>query len=135
MAMPTDAVGAAPKIPATSASGYDSEAAAIAVEQRGCDPCMATGRQRHSPPEAEVPELPTTAKERMAAQVRTPEGRAWYARRKVIVEPVFGQSKEARGFRRFLLRGLAKIRGEWRWVCLTHNLLKIWRHTCALSTL
>ena len=135
MAMPTDAVGAAPKIPATSASGYDSEAAAIAVEQRGCDPCMATGRQRHSPPEAEVPELPTTAKERMAAQVRTPEGRAWYARRTVIVEPGFGQSKAARGFRRFLLRGLAKIRGEWRWVCLTHNLLKIWRHTCALSTL
>ena len=134
MAMPTDAVGAAPKIPATSASGYDSEAAAIAVEQRGCDPCMATGRQRHSPPEAEVPELPTTAKERMAAKVRTPEGRALYARRKVIVEPVFGQIKEARGFRRFLLRGLAKIRGEWCLVCLTHNLLKIWRYTYAPIT-
>jgi hypothetical protein len=51
-----------------------------------------------------------------------------YYRRKVIVEPVFGQSKEARGFRRFLLRGLQNIRGEWRLVCLTHNLLKIWRH-------
>ena len=95
---------------------------------------MATGRQRHSPPEAEVPELPTTAKERMAAKVRTPAGRALYARRKVIVEPVFGQIKEARGFRRFLLRGLAKIRGEWRLVCLTHNLLKIWRHAGALLT-
>jgi len=135
IAMPTDAVGAAQKIPATYDSGYYSEAAAIAVEQRGFDPCMATGRQRHSTPEAEVPELPTTAKERMAAKVRTPEGRALYARRKVIVEPVFGQIKEARGFRRFLLRGLAKIRGEWRLVCLTHNLLKIWRHMCALSTL
>jgi Transposase DDE domain len=64
----------------------------------------------------------------MAAQVRTPEGKALYARRKVIVEPVFGQIKEARGFRRFLLRGLATIRGEWRLVCLTHNLLKIWRY-------
>jgi transposase len=135
LAMPPDAVGAAQKIPATYDSGYYSEAAAIAVEQRGVDPCMATGRQRHSTPEAEVPELPTTAKERMAAKVRTPEGRAWYARRKVIVEPVFGQSKEARGFRRFRLRGLAKIRGEWRLVCLTQNLLKIWRHTCVLSTL
>jgi len=51
-----------------------------------------------------------------------------YARRKTIVEPVFGQIKEARGFRRFLLRGLTKVRGEWRLVCLTHNLLKIWRY-------
>ena len=67
----------------------------------------------------------------MAAKVRTPEGRALYARRKVIVEPVFGQIKGARGFRRFLLRGLAKVRGEWRLVCLTHNLLKIWRYRCA----
>ena len=47
-----------------------------------------------------------------------------YARRKVIVEPVFGQIKEARGFRRFLLRGLQKIRGEWCLVCLTHNVLR-----------
>jgi hypothetical protein len=52
----------------------------------------------------------------------------------VIVEPVFGQSKEARGFRRFLLRGVAKIRGEGRLVWVTHNLLKIWRHECAPIT-
>ena len=76
----------------------------------------------------------TTAKERMAAKVRTPEGKAFYARRKVIVEPVFGQIKEARGFRRFLLRGLAKLRGEWRLVCLTHHLLKLWRYGSAPST-
>ncbi len=69
----------------------------------------------------------------MAAQVRTPAGKALYARRKVIVEPVCGQSKAARGFRRFLLRGLENIRGEWRLVCLTHNLLKIWRYGCVLS--
>jgi transposase len=125
---PKDATGAAQKIPATYDSGYYSEAAAAAVELLGFDPYIATGRQRHHVPETEVAETPTTAKERMAAKVRTPEGRAVYARRKVIVEPVFGQIKEARGFRRFLLRGLAKIRGEWRLVCLTHNLLKIWRH-------
>jgi hypothetical protein len=100
----------------------------------GFDPSMATGRQRHHALEAEVSALPTTAKERMAAKVRTPPGRALYARRKVIVEPVLGQSKEARGFRRFLLRGLQKIRGAWRVVCLTHNLLKIWRHACAPIT-
>ena len=61
------------------------------------------------------------------------EGKALYARRKVIVEPVFGQIKEARGFRRFLLRGLEKIRGDWRLVCLTHNLLKVWRYGSAQS--
>ena len=94
---------------------------------------MATGRQRHHGSEAEVSAPPATAQERMAAKVRTPEGKALYARRKVIVEPVFGQIKEARGFRRFLLRGLENIRGEWRLVCLTHNLLKIWRYGRVLS--
>ena len=131
---PTDATGAVQKIPATYDSGYDSEAAAMAVEQGGFEPYMATGRQRHHAPEPEVPEPPVTATDRMAAKVQTPEGCALYARRKVIVEPVFGQIKEARGFRRFLLRGLDNIRGEWRLVCLTHNLLKLWRYACAPIT-
>jgi len=131
---PQDATGAAQKIPGTYDSGYYSEMAAAAVEQLGFDPYMATGRQRHHVLEAAVAEVPTTAKERMAAKVRTAVGRALYARRKVIVEPVFGQIKEARGFRRFLLRGLAKIRGEWRLVCVPHNLLKLWRHTYAPIT-
>jgi transposase len=133
MERPKDAAGVVQKIPATYDSGYYSEAAAEAVELVGCDPYMATGRQRHHASEAEVAEPPTTAKERMAAKVRTAAGRALYARRKVIVEPVFGQIKEARGFRRFLLRGLANIRGEWCLVCLTHNLLKLWRYACAPS--
>jgi transposase len=131
---PKDPSGARQKIPATYDSGYYSAAAAEAVEQLGFEPYMALGRHRHHAPEAEVHEPPTTAKERMAAKVRTSEGRALYARRKVIVEPVFGQIKEARGFRRFLLRGLANLRGEWRLICLTHNLLKMWRYTCAPIT-
>ena len=84
-------------------------------------------------PQAEAPEMPSTVQERMAAKVRTPAGKALYAKRKVIEEPVFGHIKEARGFRRFLLRGLAAIRGEWRLVCLTHNLLKLWRYGRVLS--
>ena len=92
---------------------------------------MATGRQKHHAPEAEASDAPATAQERMAAKVRTPDGKALDARRKVIGEPVFGQIKEVRGFRRFLLRGLEKIRGEWRLVCLTHNLLKVWRYGSA----
>ena len=131
---PKDEAGAAQAIPATLDNGYYSEAAVEALEALGFDPYIATGRQRHHVPQAEAPETAATAKERMAAQVRTPEGKALYARRKVIVEPVFGQIKEARGFRRFLLRGLENIRGEWRLVCLTHNLLKIWRYGYGLST-
>ena len=87
---PQDAAGGIEKIPGPYDSGYYSEAAADAVEQLGFDPYMATSRQRHHAPAAEVRTAPTTAKERMAAQGRTPEGRALYARRKVIVEPVFG---------------------------------------------
>ena len=92
---------------------------------------MATGRQKHHAPEAKASDAPATAQERRAAKVRTPDGKAFDARRKVIVEPVCGPIKEVRGFRRFLLRGLAKIRGEWRLVCLTHNLLKVWRYGSA----
>jgi transposase len=125
---PKDESGAAQSIPATLDNGYYSEAAVAALETLGFDPYIATGRQRHHVPQAEAPAPPATVQERMAAKVRTPAGKALYARRKVIVEPVFGQIKEARGFRRFLLRGVAIIRGEWRLVCLTHNLLKLWRY-------
>jgi transposase len=131
IALPQDEAGTAHAIPATLDNGYYSEAAAQALEELGFDPYRATGRQKHHAPEAAASHAPATAKERMAAKVRTPDGQAFYARRKVIVEPVFGQIKEDRGFRRFLLRGLAKIRGEWRLVCLTHNLLKLWRYGCA----
>jgi len=132
---PKDAAGAVQAIPATLDNGYDSEAAVVALETLGFDPYMATGRQRHQSAQVAAPELPVTVQERMAAKIRTPAGKALYARRKVIVEPVFGQIKEARGFRRFLLRGLATIRGEWRLVCLTHNLLKIWRYGRVLSAI
>ena len=69
-----------------------------------------------------------TAKEKMRAKVRMERGRAVYGLRKGLVEPVFGQIKAARGFRRFSLRGLEKVRKEGRLVCLTHNLLKLWRY-------
>jgi transposase len=121
-------------IPATLDSGYYSEAATQALEALGFEPYIATARQRHHASEPEALESSATATERMAAKVRSPAGQALYSRRKVIVEPVFGQIKEARGFRRFLLRGLDKVRGEWRLVCLGHNLLKLWRYGSALRT-
>jgi transposase len=130
---PTDESGTAQAIPATLDNGYYSAAAVEALETLGFDPYIATERQRHQGPQTAAPETPATVQERMAAKVRTPEGKALYARRKVIVEPVCGQSKKARGFRRFLLRGLDAIRGEWGLICLTHNLLKLWRYGSAQS--
>jgi hypothetical protein len=134
MARAAEPTEARPPIPAALDTGYFSAEAVAALEREGFDPHIATERQRHHvatgpvAPESEPAPEPATAKEKMQAKLKTPAGRAIYARRKVIAEPVFGQIKEARGFRRFLLRGLAQIRGEWRLVCLTHNLLKIWRH-------
>ena len=125
---PKDASGAVQALPASLDNGYYSEAAVLTLETLGFDPYIATGRQRHPGAQAAALEAPATVQERMAVKIRTPAGKALYASRTVIVEPVFGQIKEARGFRRFLLRGLATIRGEGRLVCLTHNLLKIWRY-------
>jgi transposase len=128
-----DESGARPLIPAALDTGYFSAEAVGALEREGFDPHIATERQRHqsatTPAASESASAPpVTAKEKMEAKLKTPAGHAVYARRKAIVEPVIGQIKEARGFRRFLLRGLDRIRGEWRLVCLTHNLLKIWRY-------
>jgi transposase len=127
-----DESGTCRPIPAVLDAGYFSGPAVATLEREGFDPYIATGRQRHHTADTatagEPGSSPATVKERMQAKLRTESGRALYARRKTIVEPVFGQIKECRGFRRFLLRGLAKVRGEWRLVCLTHNLLKIWRY-------
>jgi Transposase DDE domain len=61
------------------------------------------------------------------------EGKARYALRKSTVEPVFGQIKEARGIRRFRLRGLSKVTSEWKLICTTHNLLKLFRLRAAIA--
>ena len=63
----------------------------------------------------------------MRAKLATTVGKATYAKRKWTVEPVFGQIKGARRFRRFSLRGRVKAAAEWTFVCLTHNLLKLYR--------
>lgn len=66
--------------------------------------------------------------ERMRELLKTDEAKAIYKQRKTIVEPVFGQIKRARGIREFRLRGLKKTTAEWQLICLTHNLLKLYRH-------
>jgi transposase len=113
-------------------SGFYSEANVEYLEGEEIDPYIATERLRHH---EQMPAAPRgrcprgmTAKQRMARKLRTKRGRQSYARRKAMVEPVFGQVKQGRGFRQFLMRGLRKMRAEWRLVGLTHNLLKLWRH-------
>jgi hypothetical protein len=76
MERPKDELGKVPAIPATLDNGYDSEAAAQALEDGGFDPSIATGRPPHHTPETVASDAPATAKERMAATVRTPEGKA-----------------------------------------------------------
>jgi len=91
---------------------------------------IATGRQKHGErwvsPRGPLPQGATRV-ERMRRKLQTQAGAAIYAARKAIVEPVFGQIKQARGFRRFSMRGLAKVQAEWALVCATHNILKLYR--------
>ena len=117
-------------------SGYCSEKNLGALESAGnperrIEGYVATERQKHGEYLEACPKGPlpkdATRVDRMRRKLKTKAGKAVYARRKAIVEPVFGQIKQARGFRQFLLRGIEKVRGEWSLVCLTHNILKCYR--------
>ena len=118
-------------------SGYCSAANVTACQAAGIDPLIALGREGHyltlderfaAPPPP--PDNPTPL-EAMAHRLRTPEGRALYAQRKHTPEPVFGIIKSALGFRQFLLRGLAAVRGEWRLVTMAWNLKRMFTLTRA----
>jgi len=97
--------------------------------ERKIEGFIATGKQKHG--EHRLPAkrgpLPkgATSVDRMKRKLQTKIGKAVYAARKCVVEPVFGQIKQARGFRQFLLRGKDKVKGEWALVCLTHNILRL----------
>jgi len=116
-------------------SGYCSEENLRYLESAGqperkIEGYIATGKQKHG--EYRQPcrrgPLPkgATRVDRMMRKLQTKAGRAVYAARKCVVEPVFGQIKQARGIRQSLLRGIRKIRGEWALVCLTHNILRLY---------
>jgi transposase len=86
------------------------------------------------PTGAEKPTPAASAKAKMQQKLRTATGKVLYAARKHIVEPVFGQIKSARGIRTFLMRGMEKVSAEWQLICLTHNILKIWRRANVVAT-
>jgi Transposase DDE domain len=133
--MATD--GTPTPIPNTADTGYFSAQAVEGLEKLGMDPHVAVERQKHHASSVTsattAPSAEASVKEKMQYKLRSAAGKALYAARKQIVEPVFGQIKSARGIRQFLLRGLEKVSAEWQLICLTHNLLKIWRHTCGAN--
>jgi transposase len=112
-------------------SGYFSQHNVDIVVNAGIEPLIAVGRQRHHAALEErlapVPDAPPNpdALGAMKHRLKTPEGKAVYARRKTTVEPVFGIIKAVMGFRRFMLRGLAAVKGEWRLACLAYNLKRL----------
>lgn len=115
----------------TADAGYFSEENVKAATEQGLDPHIATGRFKHGEPPARSPRGPmpkgATAKQRMARKLKTKRGRAVYARRKAIVEPVFGQIGTVQDGRHVLIRGKPAARAQWRFHCAIHNLLKLHR--------
>jgi len=115
-------------VPATASgdAGYFSEAAVTDPALAAIDLYVAVDRQKHGETPA-PPGADGTVLGAMRARLQTAAGQAIYALRKAIVEPVFGQIKDGRGFRRFSFRGFIKVQAEWALICLTHNLLKLFR--------
>jgi len=106
-------------------SGYCSEQNLAHLSACGIRGYVATGRQKHGQASATGAKSSGPQTQAMAQRLKRGGHRSRYRFRKQTVEPVFGQIKGARGFRRFLLRGLEQVRQEWRLVCLAHNLLKL----------
>jgi len=123
-------LGAKPEA-ASADTGYWSEVQVNDERLKGIELYVATGKQKHSEADGERPsgtEAPgTSPREKMKQKLASAAGRDIYRMRKAIVEPVFGQIKEWRRFSRFSLRGESKVRAEWKLICLTHNLLKLFR--------
>jgi len=115
---------------ASADTGYCSKANIIEESLQGIDLYVATERQQHGETKdipGDGPPEKSSVLQQMQAKLKTEAGKAVYKMRKQIVEPVFGYIKEGRGFRRFSFRGLGNVRNEWKLICVTHNLLKLFR--------
>ena len=123
-------VGAIPREVSADA-GYYSARAVDELYALGMDPFVAPEKTRHGRvvPPAPRGRIPShlSPRDRMRRKLQTRRGRQRYALRMQTVEPVFGQIKQGRGFRQFLMRGLEKVNGEWSLICTGHNLLKLFR--------
>ena len=104
-------------------AGYCNEPDLLDLEDRGIDAHVALGREGKSQVAVDPARLPATL--RMGEKLASPAGKARYAQRKWLSEAPNGWIKEVLGFRRFSLRGLAKVRGEWDLVCLALNIKRM----------
>jgi DDE family transposase len=121
----TSNLAAAPEQVSADA-GYCSEDNLAALETRQIDAHIATDRHKHGAPAPQArPAQPQSRVAAMAAKLCAAGRQGPYRLRKQVVEPVFGQIKQARGFRQFLRRGLAAVQSEWSLLCTVHNLLKL----------
>ncbi len=122
--------GTAPREVSADA-GYYSAKAVTDLQALGIDPFIASEQTRHGhkPPPAPRGRIPKalSPRDRMRRKLQTKRSRQRYTLRIETVEPVFGQIKQGRGFRQFLLRGMEKVQGEWSLVCTGHNLLRLFR--------
>ena len=105
--------------------GYCSETNLATLDDRGIGAYIAVGRAKHPAKAKRETTQPLT--KAMRDKLKRAGHRSRYRLRKQIVEPVFGQIKQARGFRQFLLRGIDKVTAEWAIVCTAHNLTKLAR--------
>jgi transposase len=115
----------------TTDAGYFSENNLMLFEDALLNPFMATQKMKHGEVLPQVRgRIPNdmTPKDRMRRKLSTKKGQEIYSKRKSTVEPVFGQIKQARGLRQFSLRGYENVSAEWQMWCLSHNLLKLYRH-------
>ena len=121
-------IGQLPKQMSADA-GYFSSDTVKNLTGQGIDVYMPPDKIRHISPVLPSPRgrIPKSLSivDRMRRKLRTKKGQRCYAWRKELPEPVFGQIKQVRGFRQFLLRGLDKVSGEWQLICTGHNLLKL----------
>lgn len=110
---------------ASADAGYCSEANLAALAEREIGSYLATGRAKH--PAGRKRNIAGPLTKAMRDKLKRAGWRSRYRLRKQIVEPVFGQIKQARGFRQFLLRGIEKVKAEWALICTAHNLTKLAR--------
>ena len=108
-------------------AGYCSDANLRTIKRRRIAGYIASGRQKHGTKSATAKKTspPGSLIAKMSAKLKRAGYRSRYRLRKQIVEPVFGQIKQARGFRQFLLRGIDKVKAEWAIICTAHNLVKL----------
>lgn len=120
-----------PSIAFNADAGYFSQENIKACEKNGMTPYISFGKEQHNQPLEErfkeadpLPDNPTEV-ERMKHRLGTMEGKAIYAQRKSVIEPIFGIIKHIMGFRQFMLRGFKKAQGEWDLICMAYNLKRL----------